>query len=159
MQEKLIMIKIFFVVCFLAIFTPSLYATELEILNGRKRDIRNTVDSSVVDLKLGPEMPVEIFNALDDVIKKKYVSAQYRLVFTTAEIFYILSIDLLAIWEEGDRVVIDSYVLPLVGYINIKFIKWHSYNNFDLILESFKKERFVNITIMPGGKFVMKFEK
>lgn len=148
--------KIFYFVCFLVTFTSSVYAIELQTLNGRKHDISNWVDASVVDLELGPEMPVEIFKALDDAIKKKYASAQYRLVFTTAEIYDILSVDLLAIWEEGDRVLIDSYCLPLDGYINMKFKRWNSYNNFDLILGTLNKERTVNITIMPNGKFIMK---
>ncbi len=138
------------------IIAASTYAADTETLIGRKGDIKNWVPASVVDIKIGPEMPAEIFIGMADEIKKNYAAAQYRLVFTTAEIYYILSVDLLGVWEEGDRDLLETYFLPLYGYIDMVFVQWNSYNNFDLILETLNvktKMTKMNITIKPDGKF------
>jgi hypothetical protein len=150
------MTRIIYYLVLIIIIVPSLYAFESQTQNGRKNDIKTLVNADVVDLKIGPEMPIKKFNTLSDKIKKKYASAQYRLVFTNAEIYTILFIDFLAIWEGGDKDIIDSYAVPLDGYTNMKFQKWNSYDNFDLIIETINKEKLVNITIMPNGKFIIK---
>lgn len=145
--------KAFLFIFILSIIQSNLFAAEIESFDGRKLDIKNSVDPLVVDVRTGPYLPKELFLQFSKMIADPCYSAVYRVVITNAEIYRYLSVDLLVICNEGDGILINSFALPpLSGYMEIDFIKWNSYNSFKVLLD---KKYEADVTILPNGKFTV----
>ncbi len=150
------MLRTIIVLLLFAFCNDNLLAQDNEIIEGVKLDVETGVDPNVVGLYIGPDFPDNVFSKINRQFESKYYSFNHRIIISSAEIYKYLFIDLLATWDENDRVLISSYTIPkLSGFIIIDFIKWNSWDSFKLLLSSLNADYEANVTILPNGKFTI----
>ncbi len=149
------MLNKFMIIIFVLFNSSVLNAGENNIIKGHIND-EVKVNSRVVKADRGPYFQDSYFDKLK-LKEKGFYTAQYRVLFYAAELNLVVFVELIGLFEEADRKVINSYSLPLLHnfyYENIKIKEWKSFNEFSLIHDD---GHIINIKMLGDDNFKVEY--
>ena len=86
------------------------YSNAEKIFKGLKDD-EITTAANVTAVYKGPSFPDDKFKKLN--LPKRFWGAYYRLIYSFGEIYEVVTVELIGLYEESEPEIISSYILPL----------------------------------------------
>ncbi len=111
----------FMIIIFVLLNSSFLNAGENKVIKGLIND-EVEVNSRVIKVDRGPYFQDSYFDKLK-LKEKGFYNAQYRVLFYAAELKLVVYVELIGLFEEADRKVINSYCVPLLHHFHYENIK------------------------------------
>lgn len=143
---------------FMLLFSSVAFAGEqIKILPGELKK-KSLADPFLVGLSDGPLFAKAEFEKLN-LPNTQFDAAQYRVTYARHEIYLSIFVELIGLFEDLGRTVLNTYMLPLeeaydIDRGNLKSVHWLSPDSFELIVERPDHEDAkLRVSALPNGQF------